>query len=135
MRVRRRRLLACRRPAPPPGWQAWRILRSRRDRDSRSLVGVPLPPIVQVGDPILRTRASEVAPDKIRTPELQTLFATMIAAMRSAPGVGLAAPQIDVPLRVIALEDREELMSRLTPDERRERGAPRLGCVSSSTRL
>ena len=63
-----------------------------------------------------------IAPEKIQTPEYQTLFETMIAVMRSAPGVGLAAPQIDIPLRVIVLEDREELMSRLTPDERRERG-------------
>jgi peptide deformylase len=83
---------------------------------------MPLPPIVHVGEPVLRARANDVAPDRIRTPELQTLFKTMIATMRAAPGVGLAAPQIDVPLRVIVLEDREELMSRLSPAERRERG-------------
>lgn len=41
--------------------------------------------------------------------------------MRRAPGVGLAAPQIGVPLRVIVLEDREELMTKLTPSERTER--------------
>lgn len=45
----------------------------------------------------------------------------MIDVMRAAPGVGLAAPQIGVPLRVIVLEDREDYMTRLTPDERRER--------------
>jgi peptide deformylase len=81
----------------------------------------PIAPIVRVGDPVLRTRAAEVAAETIGTPELQSLFATMIAAMRSAPGVGLAAPQIASPLRVIVLEDREELMARLIPDERRER--------------
>ncbi len=82
---------------------------------------MPPPPIVQVGDPILRARAAEVPPERIQTPELQDLFAVMIAAMRAAPGVGLAAPQIGVPWSVIVLEDREELIARLTPEERRER--------------
>ncbi len=45
----------------------------------------------------------------------------MIATMRAAPGVGLAAPQIGVGLRVIVLEDREELQKNLTPTELRER--------------
>jgi peptide deformylase len=80
-----------------------------------------LPPIVQVGAPVLRARAREVRPEDIATAPLQALFATMTDAMREAPGVGLAAPQIDVPLRVIVLEDREDLMARLTLDERRER--------------
>src|ERR1041384_7445588 len=46
----------------------------------------------------------------------------MTAVMRAAPGVGLAAPQIGVPLRVIVLEDGAELMERLTPAQRAERG-------------
>jgi peptide deformylase len=52
---------------------------------------------------------------------MQDLVATMIATMRAAPGVGLAAPQIGVPLRVIVLEDRAELQKNLTANERRER--------------
>jgi peptide deformylase len=87
----------------------------------RTLDGVPLPPIFRIGESVLRERASEVPPEKIATSEYQALFQTMIAVMRAAPGVGLAAPQIDIPFRVIVLEDREELMSRLAPDERHER--------------
>jgi peptide deformylase len=79
------------------------------------------PPIVQTGAPGLRARAQEVDAARISTKEMQDLVATMIATMRAAPGVGLAAPQIGVPLRVIVLEDREELQKYLTPDERRER--------------
>ncbi len=41
----------------------------------------------------------------------------MIATMRAAPGVGLAAPQIGVPLQVLVLEDRPDLMAKLTPSE------------------
>jgi peptide deformylase len=79
------------------------------------------PPIVQIGAPVLRGRAAEVAPERIATPEIQGLVTTMIATMRAAPGVGLAAPQIGVPLRVIVLEDRAEGIGKLTEVERRER--------------
>lgn len=77
--------------------------------------------IVQLGQPVLRSRAAEVDPARIATPEIQALIAKMIDVMRRAPGVGLAAPQIGVPLRIIVLEDRAELMAKSTPDEVRER--------------
>lgn len=77
--------------------------------------------IVQTGAEVLRSRANEVPVAQIETPEFQSLIRTMIATMRKAPGVGLAAPQIGVPLRVIVLEDTEDLMNRLTASERRER--------------
>ena len=83
--------------------------------------GQALPEIVQSGMPVLRSRAQEVPPARIATPEFQELFATMIAVMRHAPGVGLAAPQIGIPWRVFVLEDRAELVANLTADEQRER--------------
>ncbi|MDC0719446.1 peptide deformylase [Nannocystis bainbridge] len=81
----------------------------------------PHPDIVQAGHPVLRGRAAELAPERIATPEIQDLVERMIETMRAAPGVGLAAPQIGVPLRILVLEDRPELMARLTPAELRER--------------
>ena len=77
--------------------------------------------IVQAGTPVLRARAQEVPPQKIATAEFQALVAQMIATMRHAPGVGLAAPQIGVPMRVIVLEDRAEYQAKLTPQELKER--------------
>jgi peptide deformylase len=79
------------------------------------------PDIVQIGRPVLRARANEVPKEKLGTKEMDDLVAKMIATMRAAPGVGLAAPQIGVPWRVIVLEDRPELMAKLTDVERRER--------------
>lgn len=79
------------------------------------------PDIVQAGSPILRARAAEVPAEQITTTEMQDLVKRMIATMRAAPGVGLAGPQLGVPLRVIVLEDREDSMAKLTADERRER--------------
>lgn len=83
--------------------------------------------IVQAGNPVLRGRAQEVPPERIATPEFQALIARMIDTMRAAPGVGLAAPQIGLPLRVIVLEDRDASMQKLSPTERAERGRVAFG--------
>ena len=58
---------------------------------------VSLRPIRLFGDPVLRTRAEVVTTfDK----ELRTLVQDLTETMQDAPGVGLAAPQIGVSLRV-----------------------------------
>lgn len=81
----------------------------------------PSNPIVQTGAEVLRVRAADVTPEEIQTPAFQALVAQMISAMRAAPGVGLAAPQIGVSKQVLVLEDREALMSSLSELERTER--------------
>lgn len=62
-------------------------------------------PIRIAGDPVLRRKAS-----KVRTIDasIRKLIADMIETMRDAPGVGLAASQVGVPLRVIVIEVPEE---------------------------
>jgi peptide deformylase len=75
-----------------------------------------LPPIVQAGAPVLRRVASPVPTEEIPTPETQALISTMVAVMRAAPGVGLAAPQIGVGLQVMVIEDREEYMAKAPPE-------------------
>ncbi len=79
------------------------------------------PFIVQTGEPVLRSCAQEVPLEQIATPEFQALIAKMISTMREASGVGLAAPQIGVPLQILVLEDRDALMSSLSPEELAER--------------
>jgi peptide deformylase len=74
---------------------------------------IPLPRIVQAGDPVLRAVAKIVAPHETETAAFRALVETMVSVMRAAPGVGLAAPQIGVAKQVIVLEDREDLMARL----------------------
>ena len=57
--------------------------------------------IVTLPEPILRRKARPVtAFDK----DLQTLIDDMIETMREAPGVGLAAPQVGIPDRLIVIE-------------------------------
>ena len=78
-------------------------------------------PIVQAGAAVLRMRARDVTPAERASPEFAALVQRMVAAMRDAPGVGLAAPQLGVPWRVFVVEDTTERMARLTPAERAER--------------
>ncbi len=54
-------------------------------------------PIRIMGDPALHSRASEV---EAITDEIRTLVADMYETMDAAPGVGLAAPQVGVSLRI-----------------------------------
>ena len=61
--------------------------------------------IIRIPDPILYRKARKVTDFG---KELQTLIDDMVETMRVAPGVGLAAPQIDVPLRVIVVEFGDE---------------------------
>lgn len=58
------------------------------------------PGTVKAGDPVLHEPAQEVAPGDVRSEKVQGVIDRMIDVMRKAPGVGLAAPQIGVPLRV-----------------------------------
>jgi peptide deformylase len=71
------------------------------------------PPIVQAGARVLRRRAESVPSSLLATPALRELVRLMTEVMRQAPGVGLAAPQIGVPLRVFVAEDQEERIADL----------------------
>jgi peptide deformylase len=77
--------------------------------------------IVECGDPVLRRPAEPVDPADLRTSELQLLIARMRATMHAAPGVGLAAPQVGVPIQLAVLEDSPERWNQLTEDERTTR--------------
>ena len=63
-----------------------------------------LPPIVTAGHPVLRQPAQPFD-GQLDTVLLQRLVDTMRRVMHAAPGVGLAAPQIGIPLRIAVLED------------------------------
>jgi peptide deformylase len=69
-------------------------------------------PIRHFGDPVLTTPASEVIDfDK----ELRVLVKDLTETMLDAPGAGLAAPQIGVPLRVFVWDVDEALGHLINP--------------------
>jgi peptide deformylase len=58
-------------------------------------------PILKYGDTTLHEKAADV---EAVTPEIDVLVNDMIETMYAAPGVGLAAPQIGVPLRIFVVD-------------------------------
>ncbi|MET0405831.1 MAG: peptide deformylase [Cystobacter sp.] len=69
--------------------------------------------IVQAGEPVLRQRARDLTPGEMTSPEIRQLISLMRGTMRDAPGVGLAAPQVGVDVRLVVIEDRAEYMAGL----------------------
>ncbi|MEU1203442.1 peptide deformylase [Streptomyces sp. NPDC005813] len=61
-------------------------------------------PIVAAGDPVLRQPA-EPFDGQLDAGLLARFVAALRATMHAAPGVGLAAPQVGVPLRLAVIED------------------------------
>lgn len=60
--------------------------------------------ILQIGHPILATRANEVSVDEIQSTEIQSVIDDMIDTMRNANGAGIAANQIGLPHRMFVIE-------------------------------
>ncbi len=71
--------------------------------------------IVQAGEPVLRAPARELTVEEILSPEMRNLVELMRETMHDAPGVGLAAPQIGMSLRLAVIEDRPEYHRSLDP--------------------
>ncbi|CAN0878341.1 Peptide deformylase 1A, chloroplastic [Linum grandiflorum] len=76
-----------------------------------------LPEIVKAGDPVLHEPAREVDPADISSEKIQKIIDDMVHVMRIAPGVGLAAPQIGIPLKIIVLEDKPEYIGYAPKEE------------------
>lgn len=58
-------------------------------------------PIYVYGQPVLREVAKDITPDY---PELKELIENMFETMENADGIGLAAPQIGLPIRLVVVD-------------------------------
>ncbi len=90
--------------------------------------------IVRYGDPVLHAPARPV--ERVDN-EVKALVADMVETMYAAPGIGLAAPQIGTPLRVIVLdlsvgEEKDQLIKLVNPEVVLREGEQRQeeGCLS-----
>jgi peptide deformylase len=94
--------------------------------DVQRLLGGPRPlPLVLAGDPVLRMPAA--AYEFSLPPDLWTeLIATMRETMHAAPGVGLAAPQIGLSIRVAVLEDPATVSDAIAEERQRYPTPPRV---------
>ena len=93
-----------------------------------------LRPILRYGERPLHTPAGPVTRFD---DELQRLIDDMIETMYAAPGIGLAAPQVGVPLRVFVVDlsvgrDRAQLITLVNPEfvEREGTQLEEEGCLS-----
>lgn len=77
--------------------------------------------ILQIGHPTLRQQARELTHEEILSTEIQQLITIMKEIMYEAPGVGLAAPQIGLPIQLAVIEDRELYLRNLTQAQLKER--------------
>ncbi|KPP76072.1 hypothetical protein Z043_104614 [Scleropages formosus] len=82
----------------------------------------PYSHVCQVGDPVLRGRAEAVDPGAVQGPEVQKVIGTLVKVMRRLECVGLSAPQIGVPLRILVLEFPEKALQDVSPAARDARG-------------
>jgi peptide deformylase len=90
--------------------------------------------IVRYGEPVLHAKA---APVERIDDEVRALLTDMIETMYAAPGIGLAAPQVGVSLRVLVIdlsvgEDKSQLIQLVNPEMLEQEGEQRVeeGCLS-----
>ena len=86
-------------------------------------------PILTEGHPLLRQQAKKV---RRIDPSLRRLVDDMLETMHGAEGLGLAAPQVGVPLRLIVIEHEEQRYVLFNPEITRQRGTVTEdeGCLS-----
>lgn len=73
-------------------------------------------PIVAYGSPVLRKVCEDITPDY---PGLETFIADMWETMYNSNGVGLAAPQVNAPVRLFVI-DSEQIFLNQEEDEKGE---------------
>jgi peptide deformylase len=91
-------------------------------------------PILKYGDQVLHDSAQPVGEI---TPEIDRLVNDMVETMYAAPGIGLAAPQVGVPLRIFTVDlsvgrDPSGLIVMINPEfvERDGMQLEEEGCLS-----
>ncbi len=103
--------------------------------DAAATADAALIPILLVPDPRLRARARAVGPADAAA--VRALVPRMFAAMYRAPGIGLAAPQVGVGLRLAIIDlqrdDKPEPIVLVNPEvvaASKERALREEGCLS-----
>ncbi|MCE3245876.1 MAG: peptide deformylase [Arthrobacter sp.] len=103
-------------PEPPPTSNSSAQI---REMVHELLSSDALPAIVQAGHPALRQRSAPFE-GQLDAAELSALIGVMRNVMHAAPGVGLAAPQLGIPLQLAVLEDQFEIDEEIAAARGRE---------------
>jgi peptide deformylase len=68
--------------------------------------------VSRLGHPVLRQKASDVELKDIKAGKFRSLIEDMVETMHAYEGVGLAGPQVHLPLRVFVFEVQERVAKR-----------------------
>lgn len=68
--------------------------------------------VSRLGHPVLREKASDVEIKDIKAGKFKTLLQDMVETMHEYEGVGLAGPQVHLPLRIFVFEVQEKVAKR-----------------------
>lgn len=71
--------------------------------------------LYQAGQLVLRKAAKPLTSKQLATKHIQEIIDFMIATLRDAPGVGLAAPQVGESLQIIIIEDKKFYHKKIDP--------------------
>jgi peptide deformylase len=73
---------------------------------------MPILKVARLGHPVLRMKASDVEAADIKAGKFRALIDDMIQTMHEYEGVGLAGPQVHLPLRIFVFEVQEKVAKR-----------------------
>ena len=68
--------------------------------------------VARLGHPVLRMKSSDVEVADIKAGKFRALIDDMIETMHEYEGVGLAGPQVHLPLRIFVFEVQEKVAKR-----------------------
>ena len=76
----------------------------------------PYKHICQVGEPTLRLRASDVDLEELKSQHIKAVLVRLRTVMKHYKAVGISAPQIGIPLRIIMVEITEDVVKHFGPE-------------------
>ena len=66
--------------------------------------------------PKLREVSEEISPEKLKDPKMKDFFNDLEKTMEENDGVGLASPQVEKNIRVIAIKDGDKTLCLINPE-------------------
>lgn len=82
----------------------------------RYATGVTILKIAHIGNPVLRQRSRELSREELALPATQAFIDDLVETMRAANGAGIAAPQVEHPIRVCVVHVQKNARYPYMPD-------------------